>query len=267
MIKLDLNQPEGSSGIISRVAAIYYRITSGDNDYQRNESSLEQIQFCVITVSAIATGGVNAFAHQERLGWIGASLLAILIMGFVEKFYFTLRHGLMTVYRSRKQRCAARLSYRVIQLTMILNATILCTWITGMEMPNFLSLYNRYSIAVHFALALVGVAAVRDYDSTAETRIRELKAEASEYDLLIIRKAAANNHLLLLFAARLRGWLDGISLAFQMLRDKENKSLLSANYLCCELTDDGQCFLLPGRVENNPRPDKVTDVAGKRSRR
>jgi hypothetical protein len=266
MIKLDLNQTNGSSGIPSRIAAIYHRITGGDNDYQRNESSLEQIQFCVITLSAIATGAVNAFAHRDRLGWMGASLLAILIMGFVEKFYFTLRHGLMTVYRSRKQRFVARLSYLVIQLTMILNATILCTWITGLAMPNLLSLYNRYSIAVHFTLGLIGVAAVRDYDSTAETRIRVMKADAAEYDLLTIRMAAASNHPLLLIAARLRGWLDGISLAFQMLRDKQNIPRLPANHLC-ELSDDGQCFLLPDEVENNPHTNKVTDIAGKRSRR
>jgi hypothetical protein len=266
MIKLDLNQPDGSSGIGSRIGAIYHRITGGDNDYQRNESSLEQIQFCVITISAISTGCVNAFAHRERLGWIGASLLAVLIMGFVEKFYFTLRHGLMTVYRSRKQRFVARLSYRLIQLTLILNATILCTWVTGLAMPDILSLYNRYSIALHFALGLIGVAAVRDYDSTAEARIREMKANAAEYDLLTIRRAAANNHPFLLMAAKLRGWLDGLSLAFQMLRDKQNDSRLPANHLC-ELSDDGQCFLLPGEVENKPQPNKMTDIAGKRSRR
>jgi hypothetical protein len=218
----------------------------------------------VILKSAISTGCVNAFAHRERLGWIGASLLAVLIMGFVEKFYFTLRHGLMTVYRSRKQRFVARLSYRLIQLTLILNATILCTWVTGMAMPDLLSIYNRHSIAVHFALALLGVAAVRDYDSKAETRIREMKADASEYDLLTIRRSAASNHMLLLVAARLRGWLDGISLAFQMLRDKQNNSRLPANNLC-ELTDDGQCLLFPGEVENKPQPNMVTDIAGKRS--
>jgi hypothetical protein len=81
-------------------------------------------------MSAAATGFVNAFVHRERLGWIGATLLAALIMGFVEKFYFTLRHGLVTIYKSRKQRFAAKLCYRVIQTTMILNATILCAWCT-----------------------------------------------------------------------------------------------------------------------------------------
>jgi hypothetical protein len=37
-------------------------------------------------------------------------------------------------------------------------------------MPDILSLYNRYSIAVHFALGLISVAAVRDYDSTVISR-------------------------------------------------------------------------------------------------
>jgi hypothetical protein len=79
-------------------------------------------------MSACATGFVNAFAHRERIGWVGASLLAILITGFVEKFYFALRHGLTTIYKSRKQRFFASLCCRVIQTTMIFNAGILCAW-------------------------------------------------------------------------------------------------------------------------------------------
>src|SRR5215470_9007721 len=81
--------------------------------------------------SAVATGCVNAFANQERIGWIGPSVLAILIMGFVEVFYFTLRHGLSTTYKSGMQRLAATLCYRTIQATMILNAAVLCAWVTG----------------------------------------------------------------------------------------------------------------------------------------
>jgi hypothetical protein len=79
----------------------------------------------------MATGYVNAFAHKGRIGWIGAGLLAVLITGFVEKFYFTLRHGLQTTYKSGMQRLAATLSYRVIQITMILNAAVLCAWCSG----------------------------------------------------------------------------------------------------------------------------------------
>jgi hypothetical protein len=91
-----------------------------------NDKNLRLIQVCVVTVSALATGYVNAFAHQERLGRAGAGVLALLIMGFVEKFYFTLRHGLATTYKSGRQRLVATLCYRTIQATMILNAAVLC---------------------------------------------------------------------------------------------------------------------------------------------
>src|SRR5262245_46901423 len=157
MLRLDIDRPDSPSR--SRIGSIYDRI-AGEDDYQRNNNNLKLIQFCVITLSAAATGFVNAFAHRERLGWIGASLLAILITGFVEKFYFTLRHGLVTIYRSRKQRFAARVCRRVLELTMILNATILCAWVVGIALPVYLHVWVRYSIAIHFGLSLLGVSAV-----------------------------------------------------------------------------------------------------------
>ncbi len=129
MLKLNLNKPDGPSRIGSRIENIYDRI-AGNDDYQRNDRSLTLIQFFVISVSAVATGCVNAFAHKDRIGWIGAGLLAVLIIGFVERFYFTLRHGLQTTYKSGMQRLAAKLCYRVIQITMILNAAVLCAWCT-----------------------------------------------------------------------------------------------------------------------------------------
>jgi hypothetical protein len=79
----------------------------------------------VVVVSACATGFVNAFAHRERLGWMGASLLAILITGFVEKFYFALRHGLTTIYKSRKQRFVASNVYEIpVAWSRILHAIL-----------------------------------------------------------------------------------------------------------------------------------------------
>src|SRR5262247_4339894 len=155
MLRLDINRHDGQSGIRSRIENIYERI-AGNDDYRRNQKSLGLIQICVITISACATGFVNAFAHRERLGWVGASLLAILITGFVEKFYFALRHGLTTIYKTRKQRFTAGLCYRVIQITMILNAGILCAWVVGAALPESLRLYNQWSIAIHFSLALIG---------------------------------------------------------------------------------------------------------------
>ncbi len=169
MLRLNINSTGDDEEIRSRFKNAYERI-AGSDDYARNQSSLRLIQVCVITASACATGFVNAFAHRERLGWVGASLLAILITGFVEKFYFALRHGLTTIYKSRKQRFFASLSRRVIQITMILNAGILCAWVVGAALPESLRLYNQWSIAIHFSLALIGVSAVRDSDAVVISR-------------------------------------------------------------------------------------------------
>src|SRR5262249_22967428 len=100
--QLNLNRPEPPK-LKDKIKNIYERI-AGETDYQKNSNSLKLIQICVITVSAMATGYVNAFAHKDRLGFVGAILLAALITGFVEKFYFTLRHGLNTIYKAGKQR-------------------------------------------------------------------------------------------------------------------------------------------------------------------
>jgi hypothetical protein len=229
MLKLEINPVDeygpNQNGLLirDRVENAYERI-AGSDDYQRNDNSLRLIQICVVTLSAVATGYVNAFAHQKRLGWIGASILALLIMGFVEKFYFTLRHGLTTTYKSGRQRLVATLCYRTIQATMILNAAVLCAWVAGVAMPGFLTLWNHWSIVLHFGLALLGVSAVRDADSVVENRMRELKAEAAPLDILAIRKAAAAGNPLVFLAARLRGLLDGVALASKLLRDKPGPS-------------------------------------------
>ena len=96
----------------------------------------------------------------------------------------------------------------------------------GIALPGFLQFWNRWSIAVHFALALVGVSAVRDYDAVAESRIRELKSDAAREDIVTIRRAAVGASPFLLLAAKLRGWLDGISLAYKLLRDKPEFMIL-----------------------------------------
>jgi hypothetical protein len=53
MLRLNLNQPDGPSGIRSRISNVYDRIAGGD-DYQRNEKSLGHIQLCVITIVVIS---------------------------------------------------------------------------------------------------------------------------------------------------------------------------------------------------------------------
>jgi hypothetical protein len=213
--------------IQGRLANIYEQI-AGSNDYQRNKRSLRLIQICVITVSALATGFVNAFAHKERVGWLGAALLALLICGFVEKFYFTLRHGLTTVYKAGKQRFWAQLCYRTIKATMILNSAVLCAWIVGASLPVALQHWFNWSIAVHFALALVGVSLVRDSDAVVANRMLELKAATARQDLVTLRKAAAIGNSIVLLSAKIRGLVDALGLAWQLLW---NKSGFAGDYL------------------------------------
>jgi hypothetical protein len=194
-----------------------YERLANTSDYQKNENNLKLIQVCVVTISAIATGFVNSLAHVERLGWPVAIGLALLVTGFVEKFYFTLRHGLTTVYKNGKQRLYASIWYRLLQATMVLNATLLGLWIVGIEPPAWLLFYNHYSIGIHFAAALIGVSAVRDSDAVIENRMLELKAETARQDLITARKTAAIGNPLVLIFAKLRGFFDAVSLSFRLL--------------------------------------------------
>jgi hypothetical protein len=267
MIKLDLNGPEGPSWIRERIGNIYDRI-AGSGDYERNARSLTLIQFCVITASAMATGYVNAFAHKERIGLIGAGLLAVLITGFVEKFYFTLRHGLQTTYKSGMQRLAATLSYHTLQISMSLNAAVLCVWIAGASMPPLLESWVRWSIALQFCLALIGVTAVRDLDSVAAHRRLELKAETARQDLLTLRRAAMLGNPLVLFAAKLRGFLDGVRLARELLLDKRSgpPSEHPRQVEGVDHISGWSGLYLPGESHTD-QTGSVTDIAGKCQRR
>jgi len=225
---------------------------------------IEERYYETITVSAAATGGVNAFAHEERIGWIGAGALAILIMGFVEVFYFTLRHGLSTTYKSGMQRMAARLCYRTIQLTMILNAAVLCSWVTDVDLPPLLASWNRFSIIVHFTLALVGVAAVRDSNPLVTHKILELKAETAKQDLITLRKAAMLGNPLVLFAAKLRGQLDGAKLARELLGGKLDIPVADGGQIDdvikgrLERLDIWSGLYLPGASQEDGRSGDVT---------
>ena len=125
---LGLDQSAAPS-LRERLGNAYERLAAG-SDYQKNEKHLRIIQGAVVTVSAIATGFTNAFAHRERIGTLGAVLLAVLIVAFVERFYFVLRHGLTTCYQAGKQRFYALPCYRIIQISMVLNAAILTAWCT-----------------------------------------------------------------------------------------------------------------------------------------
>jgi hypothetical protein len=199
-----------------RIGNAYEQIAGSDN-YKKNDNQLRIIQVAVVVVSGAATGFVNAFAHRERIGDFWAFCLAVLIVLFVERFYFVLRNGLTTTYQAGKQRLYALLCYRGIQVTMILNATILTAWIVGVDVPDWLQLWNHWSIAFHFTLALIGVQAVRDSDSVIENRMLELKAATARQDIITARKAAAIGSPLALVAAKLRGLFDAVALSFRLL--------------------------------------------------
>ena len=204
------------AGLRNRIGNAYERIAAG-SDYKKNTRDLRIIQAAVVTVSAIATGFTNGYAHRDRIGDEASFGLAVLIVAFVERFYFVLRHGLTTTYQAGKQRFYALLCYRAIQITMILNGAILTAYIVGLTVPAWLELWNHWSIAFHFGLALIGVQAVRDSDAVVENQMLELKAATARQDIVTLRKTAAIGSPLALLSARVRGIFDAIAFSFRLL--------------------------------------------------
>lgn len=219
MTILNLNRGQVSdfgADVRGKIGNAYEKLAGSDN-YQKNESNLKLIQICTVTLSAAATGFVNSFAHVKRLGLPLAIVLALLVTGFVEKFYFTLRHGLTSVYKAGSQRLYAQLWYRILQATMVLNATLLGLWIVDFPPPEWLLFYNHYSIGIHFCAALIGVSMVRDADAVVQNRILELRAETGRQDIITSRKSAAIGSPIALIAAKTRGLFDAIALSFRLL--------------------------------------------------
>jgi hypothetical protein len=209
------------AGLRDRLGNAYEQIASGD-DYKKNTRDLRVIQWAVVTVSAIATGFTNGFAHRDRIGDEASFGLAVLIVAFVERFYFVLRHGLTTTYQAGKQRFYAMVCYRAIQITMILNGAILTAYIVGLDVPTWLNLWNHWSIAFHFGLALIGVQAVRDSDSVVENQMLELKAATAAQDIITAQKTAAVGNPIVLIFAKIRGFFDAIGLALRLLFRRGN---------------------------------------------
>jgi len=100
---------------------------------------------------------------------------------------------------------------------------------------------------------------VRDADAVVEDRIRKLKAEAVQEDILTTRRAAINDNPLVLAAARLRGFLDGVSLAVNLLRDKP---ALPAGDVK-QIIDGPQRLFLQSGDDGNSQANNVTDISGK----
>ena len=104
---------------------------------------------------------------------------------------------------------------------------------------------------------------MRDADAVVKDRIRKLKAEAMQEDISTIRSAAITDNPFVLASARLRGFLDGVSLALHLLRDKPN---LSTNDVK-RILDDPQRLYLSSGADGNTKTSNVTDISGKHPRR
>jgi len=99
--------------------------------------------------------------------------------------------------------------------------------------------------------------------AVVEDRIRKLKAEAVQEDILTTRRAAINDNPLVLAAARLRGFLDGMSLAVNLLRDKPDLSTSNVK----QTIDGPQRLFLHSGDDGNTQISNVTDISGKLWRR
>jgi hypothetical protein len=245
----------GFSSLRDRLGNAYQELASG-NDYKKNTRDLRIIQAAVVTVSAIATGFTNGFAHRDKIGDEASFGLAILIVAFVERFYFVLRHGLTTTYQAGKQRFYALLCYRAIQITMIFNAAILTAWIVGLAVPAWLELWNHWSIAFHFGLALIGVQAVRDSDSVVENKMLELKAATAAQDIITAQRTAAVGNPIVLIFARIRGFFDAVGLALRLLfrRGSFAREYLSQIDAIAPPASTSSTQRRPGFVNQNPPP-------------
>jgi hypothetical protein len=96
-------------------------------------------------------------------------------------------------------------------------------------------------------------------------RILELKAETAKQDLITLRKAAMLGNPLALFAAKLRGLLDGVRLARELLAEKAD---LPAGYATqvdeitgnrVEQIDVWRGLYLPGKSQEDGRPGDVIE--------
>jgi hypothetical protein len=96
----------------------------------------------------------------------------------------------------------------------------------------------------------------------------ELKAETARQDLVTLRKATMLGNPLVLFAAKLRGFLDGVRLARELLADRSGRPSFErpgqADDTCHIAGWSG--LYLPGETRAG-LTGNVADIAGKLRRR
>jgi hypothetical protein len=190
-----------------------------DKSYIRNRLALAIIHIAVFTLSMAANSATNSWAHINRLGYKLAITLAIIVAVVVEGFYFTLRHGLRTVYQG-SQRTAAKICYHTIQVTMALNMALMCVWIVGETPPHILTLWNHWSLAIHWTLAFIGATWVGNTDWVVASRISDLKAAT---DIEAIRRASSTGTTIVILAAKIRGCFESIKEAGKVLMGKKGQ--------------------------------------------
>jgi hypothetical protein len=125
-------------------------------------------------------------------------------------------------------------------------------------MVAFTSVHSRIHFCVKGENLPLQSHRLLEVTAVVEHRIRKLKAEAIQEDIATIRRAAINDNPLVIAAAKVRGILDGITLAIQLIRDK---SVFPANDVK-QIHDPSPRLYLPGGGERN-----VTDISGKSRRR
>jgi len=181
-----------------------------------NSRALDIASIALTTLSAIATAYVNAMAHKEVIG-ISASIgLALLIFCVVEGTLLISNHGLLNVYTNNRQRMWATTAYWIIKLAMWLNIAILCCRLGKYPLPDWLDIWNRWSIAVHAAIGLLLIDLIRNNDSVKQHRMAELRTQTAERDALTARMLNSYGSGLI-WASALRGKLDSLGGACRIL--------------------------------------------------
>src|SRR5262249_56209906 len=75
----------------------------------------------------------------------------------------------------------------------------------------------EWSMGWRVGVAWMGGAGVGEGDAVVENRMLELKAETARQDIITARKTSAIGNPLVLIFAKLRGFVDAISLAVRLL--------------------------------------------------
>jgi hypothetical protein len=201
-----------------------YERLSQTPEYKKVDWRLKWIGWSVAIISGASTAYANGYSHAPVIGHLWAIVLGVLTLAIVEGALFTLEAGLRSTFKGGTQRTLAWVGKWTIKLTMIGNAAYLCCVIGGVLPPPWLHSWNRWSFAVHFAIGLILVPMIRDSDPVVLHRMLELRSETAQEDQIIARMAAALASPFTMFAARMRGFLDGLTLGFRLLRNKEGFS-------------------------------------------